>query len=121
MQRRAGYEADRRGFMLSHKVAPRADVERAHQVYHWLTMVAETVGAKGAAEAYHLDVNVQSRWPGSPPDDVVQHIAGRFAHEAWRLRQPNRRQPRQRCRAARCKSSLPRCAARRPPARIGPG
>jgi heptosyltransferase-2 len=61
VQRRAGYEADRRGFMLSHKVAPRADVERAHQVYHWLTMVAETVGAKGAAEAYHLDVNVQSR------------------------------------------------------------
>jgi heptosyltransferase-2 len=61
VQRRAGYEADRRGFMLSHKVAPRADVERAHQVYHWLTMVAETVGAKGVAEAYHLDVNVQSR------------------------------------------------------------
>ena len=61
VQRRAGYEADRRGFMLTHKVAPRADVERAHQVYHWLTMVAETVGAKGTAEAYHLDVNVQSR------------------------------------------------------------
>ena len=61
VQRRAGYEADRRGFMLSHKVAPRADVENAHQVYHWLTMVAETIGAKGAAEAYHLDVNLQSR------------------------------------------------------------
>jgi heptosyltransferase II len=61
VQRRAGYEADRRGFMLSHKVVPRADVESAHQVYQWLTMVAETVGARGAAEAYHLDVNVQSR------------------------------------------------------------
>lgn len=61
VQRRAGYEADRRGFMLSHKVVPRADVESAHQVYHWLTMVAETVGARGAAEAYHLDVNMQSR------------------------------------------------------------
>lgn len=61
VQRRAGYEADRRGFMLTHKVAPRADVESAHQVHHWLTMVAETIGAKGAAAAYHLDVNVQSR------------------------------------------------------------
>jgi len=61
VQRRAGYEADHRGFMLTHKVAPRADVEHAHQVYHWLTMVAETLGAKGAAEAYHLDVNSQSR------------------------------------------------------------
>jgi heptosyltransferase-2 len=61
VQRRAGYEADRRGFMLTHKVAPRADVERAHQVHHWLTMVAETLGARGAAGAYHLDVNVQSR------------------------------------------------------------
>jgi heptosyltransferase-2 len=61
VQRRAGYDADRRGFMLSHKVAPRADVQSAHQVYYWLTMVAETIGAKGAAAAYHLDVNVQSR------------------------------------------------------------
>jgi heptosyltransferase-2 len=61
VQRRAGYNADRRGFMLTHKVAPRADVESAHQVYHWLTMVAETIGAKGSAKAYHLDVNVQSR------------------------------------------------------------
>src|SRR5262249_15005332 len=33
------------------------------------------------------DVDVQSRWPGAPPDDVVRHIAGRFADEAWRLRQ----------------------------------
>jgi heptosyltransferase II len=61
VQRRAGYDADRRGFMLSHKVMPRADVESGHQVYHWLTMVAETLGARGTAESYHLDVNVQSR------------------------------------------------------------
>jgi hypothetical protein len=33
------------------------------------------------------DVDVQSRWPGAPPDDVVQHIADRFAEEAWRQRQ----------------------------------
>ena len=61
VQRRAGYEADHRAFMLTHKVAPRADVERAHQVHHWLTMVAETIGAKGAAETYQLDVNIKSR------------------------------------------------------------
>jgi hypothetical protein len=33
------------------------------------------------------DVDVQSRWPGAPPDDVVRHVADRFAEEAWRLRQ----------------------------------
>jgi hypothetical protein len=33
------------------------------------------------------DVDVQSRWPGAPPDHVVQRIAERFAEEAWRVRQ----------------------------------
>ncbi len=33
------------------------------------------------------DVDVQSRWAGAPPDDVVRHVARRFAREAWRLRQ----------------------------------
>ncbi len=33
------------------------------------------------------DVDVQSRWPGAPPDRYVQHVAERFAEEAWRLRQ----------------------------------
>ena len=32
-------------------------------------------------------VDVQSRWPELPPDDVVRHVACRFAREAWRLRQ----------------------------------
>lgn len=31
------------------------------------------------------DVDVQSRWPGAPPDDVVRRIAGRFAELAWQL------------------------------------
>src|SRR5262249_3623573 len=35
------------------------------------------------------DVDVQSRWPGAPPDDVVRHVAERFAEEAWRLRRPS--------------------------------
>ena len=33
------------------------------------------------------DVDVQSRWAGAPPDELVRHVAGRFAEEAWRLRQ----------------------------------
>jgi hypothetical protein len=33
------------------------------------------------------DVDVQSRWPSAPPDDLVRHVARRFAEEAWRLRQ----------------------------------
>jgi hypothetical protein len=33
------------------------------------------------------DVEVQSRWAGAAPDDVVRRLAGRFAEEAWRLRQ----------------------------------
>jgi hypothetical protein len=32
------------------------------------------------------DVDVQSRWPGAPPDDVVRHVARRFAREAARRR-----------------------------------
>jgi hypothetical protein len=33
------------------------------------------------------DVDVQSRWPGAPPDDVIQRVAERFAEEAWQVRQ----------------------------------
>jgi hypothetical protein len=32
------------------------------------------------------DVDVQSRWPGAPPEEVVRHVAERFAEEAWRQR-----------------------------------
>jgi hypothetical protein len=33
------------------------------------------------------DVDVQSRWLGAPPDDVVHHAAERFAEAAWERRQ----------------------------------
>lgn len=33
------------------------------------------------------DVDVQSRWPGAPPDHVVRRVADRFAEAAWRVRQ----------------------------------
>src|SRR5205085_11003363 len=32
------------------------------------------------------DVDVQSRWPGAPPDDVVRALADRFSEEAARAR-----------------------------------
>jgi heptosyltransferase-2 len=74
VQRRAGYEADRRGFMLTHKASPREDIERAHQVYHWLQMVAQTIGARRGAPAYHLDVSAQSR------DKMRAWLANRRLH-----------------------------------------
>lgn len=33
------------------------------------------------------DVDVQSRWPGAPPDAVVHHLAERFAAAAWQQRE----------------------------------
>lgn len=33
------------------------------------------------------DVDVQSRWPGGPPDAVVQYLAERFVELAWHERQ----------------------------------
>lgn len=59
--RRAGYVADRRGFMLTHRAEMREEVERAHQVYHWLVMVGETIGAEGSAEDYRLNAGAHSK------------------------------------------------------------
>jgi hypothetical protein len=39
------------------------------------------------------DVDVQSRWPGAPPDHVVRRVAERFAEAAWRKRQQTVRAP----------------------------
>jgi hypothetical protein len=33
------------------------------------------------------DVDVQSRWPGAPPDEMVRQVAERFAETAWSYRQ----------------------------------
>ena len=33
------------------------------------------------------DVDVQSRWAGAPPDDVVRGYACRFARTAWEIKQ----------------------------------
>jgi heptosyltransferase-2 len=45
--RRAGYIADLRGPMLTHKAAPPADALDGHQVHYWLAMVRETLGIQG--------------------------------------------------------------------------
>jgi lipopolysaccharide heptosyltransferase II len=44
VRRRAGYAADSRGPMLTHKTVPQPHPEREHQVNHWLRMVRETIG-----------------------------------------------------------------------------
>lgn len=45
--RRAGFVADFRGAMLTHKAAPSAEALDGHQVHYWLTMVRETIGIAG--------------------------------------------------------------------------
>lgn len=77
--RRAGYIADGRGFMLTHRAERRAEVEQTHQVHHWLTMIAETVGAQGSPDAYHVDVDFQRR------DKVREWLGRRRARAASRL------------------------------------
>jgi hypothetical protein len=39
------------------------------------------------------DVDVQSRWPGAPPDHVVRRVAERLAEAAWRCRRDRVRMP----------------------------
>ncbi len=55
--RRAGYIADARGAMLTHKISPSRHSLTAHQVYYWLAMVRATVGAAGNADDFKLDVH----------------------------------------------------------------
>lgn len=52
--RRAGYIADLRGPMLTHKVMPPTDALDGHQVRYWLTMVRETLGIEGDSRDFAL-------------------------------------------------------------------
>ncbi|HXZ88775.1 MAG TPA: lipopolysaccharide heptosyltransferase II [Candidatus Binataceae bacterium] len=60
--RRAGYTADGRGFMLSHRATPPPDALEGHQAYYWLAMVRETLGLAPVPDAQHhrLEVGVQN-------------------------------------------------------------
>ena len=52
--RRAGYIADLRGPMLTHKAAPPADALDGHQVRYWLAMVRETLGIQGDPDDFAI-------------------------------------------------------------------
>jgi heptosyltransferase-2 len=52
--RRAGYIADFRGAMLTHKAYPPADALDGHQVRYWLAMLRETLGIEGDAGEFAL-------------------------------------------------------------------
>jgi heptosyltransferase II len=56
--RRAGYSADGRGFMLSHRATPPADALTGHQAFYWMAMVRETLGLKPVPDAQHHRLEV---------------------------------------------------------------
>ncbi|HUA32691.1 MAG TPA: lipopolysaccharide heptosyltransferase II [Candidatus Binataceae bacterium] len=59
--RRAGFVADARGAMLTHRaVAPPAAMAK-HQVHYWLSMIHETLGISGDAGDYAVDVHEANR------------------------------------------------------------
>jgi heptosyltransferase II len=56
--RRAGYSADSRGFMLSHRATPPPDALEGHQAYYWMAMVRETLGLPPVPDAQHHRLEV---------------------------------------------------------------
>lgn len=59
--RRAGYLADARGAMLTHKISPSRHSLTAHQVHYWMAMVRATLGAAGSVDEFGLDVDTAHR------------------------------------------------------------
>ena len=49
VKNRAGYAADLRGPLLTHKSVPAADAARSHQMYRWLAMLRGTLAIDGDA------------------------------------------------------------------------
>jgi heptosyltransferase-2 len=58
--RRAGYNTDGRGFMLTHPVALRKEIEKGHQVDYYLEMV-ESLGFQRAKRIPSLQVSAERR------------------------------------------------------------
>jgi heptosyltransferase II len=61
VRRRAGFVADARGAMLTHKATPSADANAGHQSNYWMSMVRATGVADGRADDFSLDVHPPHR------------------------------------------------------------
>ena len=61
VSRRAGFVADARGAMLTHKATPPPNAMNSHQSQYWLSMVRLTIGAASRADDSALDVHEPHR------------------------------------------------------------
>lgn len=59
--RRAGFTADGRRAMLTHRAAPQGDALSGHQRGYWLAMIRETMGIRPVAGAEELKLEVADR------------------------------------------------------------
>ena len=57
IRRRAGFVADARGAMLTHKATPSPDANSGHQSNYWMSMVRATGVADGGTDDFLLDVH----------------------------------------------------------------
>ena len=57
-RRRAGFNTDHRGPMLTHRATPEGDALSGHQRDYWLAMIRETIGIMPAAGADELQLEV---------------------------------------------------------------
>jgi heptosyltransferase-2 len=61
ISRRAGFVADARGAMLTHKATPPRHAMNSHQSQYWLSMVRLTIGAVSAVDDVALDAHEPHR------------------------------------------------------------
>ncbi len=73
--RRAGFIADARGAMLTHKILPPREAMTGHQSEYWLSMVRLTIGAETKSERVTLDAH------GPHRDKMRQWLAENRKHQ----------------------------------------
>ena len=56
--RRAGYSADARSFMLTHRAAPATDALQGHQAHYWLGMLRDTLGIAPVPDGQHYRLEI---------------------------------------------------------------
>jgi len=61
VRNRAGYIADFRGALLTHKSSPPADAAASHQMYRWIAMLRGTIGIEADAALPEIDVHEPHR------------------------------------------------------------